>query len=105
MSADQERIKKLQSSRAYTQGMHLKKRPNFVFNADGTIKSVAKPLLNDSDETYATSTPKSPIKPPSKAAINAGNKSPFGKFSTRSGFSMSALSGKETKLAFSELGY
>ena len=83
--------------------MHLKKRPNFVFNADGTIKSVAQPLINDSGDTQQT--PKSPLRP-SKPAINAGSKSPlFGKFSTRSGISMSAISGKETKLAFSELGY
>ena len=33
------------ASRAYTQGMHLKKKPKFLFNADGSIKEVAEPLI------------------------------------------------------------
>lgn len=51
-------------------------------------------------------TPESPKVNPTNEKVKAlVAKSNIGKFSTRSGFSMSALSGKETKLAFSELGY
>lgn len=75
--------------------MHLKKRPQFVFNPDGTIKSMATPLI----------TPEPSIENSANAKTKAIIKqSPIGKFSTKSGFSMSALSGKETKVAFSELG-
>lgn len=74
--------------------MHLKKKPQFVFNKDGTIKGIASPLINE------PSSPNTNTK--AKALVS---QSPIGKFSTRSGFSMSALSGKETKIAWSELGY
>jgi hypothetical protein len=75
--------------------MHLKKKPQFVFNKDGTIKSIASPMINPGD---------SPATPNSKTKALLAT-SPIGKFSTRSVFSMSALSGKETKIAWSELGY
>jgi hypothetical protein len=41
MTDDATRAKKAQLNRAYTQGMHLKKKPAFVFNEDGTIKGIA----------------------------------------------------------------
>jgi len=52
----------------------------------------------------------SAIGPPSNSGINSKTKaqvaaSPIGKLSKRSAFSLSALSGRETKIAWSELGY
>lgn len=74
--------------------MHLKKKPQFVFNADGTIKNIANPTINPGDV---------PTTPNSKTKALLAT-SPIGKLSKHSAFSLSALSGKETKIAWSELG-
>ena len=59
-----------------------------LINPDGTIKEVAAPLIEENAKTKATLA-----------------KSPIGMFNSNSSlFNISAMTGKETKLAFSELG-